>query len=291
MPPTVTVAIPLHGSRRWVDDVVANVRALPPSVTEIVLSDRTCVDDAADVLSDLLADDRRVTVVAEPTNLGWEDHFQLLVEEAQGDLFMWMPHDDAFPSSWVPTLAGALEAHPEAWLAFGAIDCVEEDGVTPAGAWPPAKPGVIQGWEAVRMMLHGEMGVPFRGVFRRKQVLDASVRLSPSADFHGVDMLWVFTVALESALVHDPSTVTTKRFYPTSACATWGAEQPGAHELETLARLRSHGPRGAMGAAMRARTRLSWVKARLRPLLGPAWRKLRRTVGGRDAQRLPPPLR
>jgi hypothetical protein len=291
MAPTVTVAIPLHASAPWVDNVVENVRALPPSVTEIVVSDRTCVDDAASRLQALIADDPRVTVVADPVGLGWEDHFQLLLDEAAGELFTWMPHDDVFESSWVPTLVAALEANPEAWLAWGRIECVERDGVTPAGAWPDPRSGLIQGWDALRMMLHGEIGQPFRGVFRRQEVLDAGVRLRASDGFHGVDQLWVLAVALESALVHDPGTVTVKRFYPTSACATWGAERPGAHEQEALAVLREHGPGGLVGLAMRWRTRLAWLKGRLRPWLGPAWRRLRRAVRGRDAQELPPPLR
>jgi hypothetical protein len=117
------------------------------------------------------------------------------------------------------------------------------------------------------------------------------VRLQPADGFHGVDQLWVLAVALESALVHDPGPVTVKRFYPTSACATWGAEQPGAHERETLALLRERGPRGLLGLAMRGRTRVAWVKGRLRPWAGPAWRRLRRAARGRDAEALPPPLR
>lgn len=281
-PATVTVAVPLHRSARWVEPVVDNVRALPPDVTEVVVSDRTCVDDAAAVLRERLADDPRVHVVAEPRGIGWEDHYQLLAEEAAGELFMWMPHDDRFDASWTSTLAAALEARPEAWLAFGHVACVEVDGVTPSGDWPHPPPGVVAGWGALRMVLQGEMGMPFRGLWRREAVLDAGVRLAPRPDFHGVDVLWVFEVALRSALVYDERTETHKRFYPDSTFASWPAEQPGAHEEEVLALLHRFGPGGVEGAAMRAVTRAARLRGRLRPHLGPAYRRAK-ALAGRDS--------
>lgn len=274
-PPTVTVAVPLHRSAPWVDTVLQNVRNLPDEVTEIVLSDRTCVDGAASRLATLLGDDPRVVVVAEETGLGWAEHFQLLLEEAHGDLFMWMPHDDHFAPSWVPTLVQALLDHPTAWLAFGHMDCVQLDGTTPAGTWPHPPPGLVQGWGVLRMMLQGEMGVPFRGLFRRREVLASDLRMAPSDRMHGVDMLWAFSLGLQSAMVYDDRTTTLKRFYATSTYASWGAERPGVHEAETLRLLREHGPGGLHGAAMRAVTRLAWVRGRLRPWLGPTWRRMK----------------
>lgn len=64
------IGVPEHGAHRSVDTgkrtYVANVRALPPLVTEVILSDRSCVDDAARQLRERLADDPRVRVLAEP---------------------------------------------------------------------------------------------------------------------------------------------------------------------------------------------------------------------------------
>jgi hypothetical protein len=274
---TITVAVPLHASSRWVDNVVHNVRALPAAVTEILVSDRTCLDDAAEQLRAQLADDRRVTVIAEPVDLGWEEHYQLLMEQATGDLLMWMPHDDVFDPSWVPTLATALETHPQAWLAFGRLEPVLVDGVTPRPGWRPRprQSGVIAGRAALQMMLQGDMGVPFRGLFRRREVLGAGLRLQPAGTFPAVDMLWVFSVALRSALVFDDRTVTRKRYYPTSTHARWQG-LPGDRQREALALLRRYGPGGLRGAAMRWPTQLDWTMIRVRRRLG----QLRRRVRG-----------
>jgi hypothetical protein len=278
MPPRITVAIPLHGSARWVDNVVHNVRALPPMVTEILISDRTCVDDAAERIRTRLSDDSRVTVRAAADGLDFFAHYSCLLEEADGDLFMWMPHDDIFDPQWVPTLAAALEAHPQAWLAFGRLHMVEADGVTPRPVpefhWTP---GVVSRWSAVRLMLRQLCGVPFRGVFHRRRVLEAGIRLE-SGRLTAADQEWVFAVSLRSALVYDARAITWKRRYSgsTSGSSAWREQQRGRPSDAALAILAQHGLPGIRGLAFRAFIRGESVRLRFR---------------SRVASSLPPPLK
>ena len=280
----VTVAIPLHRSARWIDVVTENVRRLPTQVDEILVSDQTCVDDAVDQLRTRIGTDRRVVIRAEDTGIGWQDHYQQLLEQAAGDLFMWMPHDDRFEPGWVPTLAAALDAHPGTWLSFGHMACVEADGSTSAGAWPHPPSGPITAWGVLRMQLQGEMGLAVRGLFRRREVLSAGIRVTPDPSYPPSDMPWAFAVGLEGGFVHDDRATTWKRFYPASTHARWGDPPPGAHERAALAVLRRHGPDGVTGAAMAGALRAAELRARLRPHLGPLWqRALRRPpLPGRD---------
>ena len=255
MPPTITVAIPLHGSARWVENVVSNVRALPPTVTEILISDQTCIDDAAEQLGARLADDPRVVIHAAPAGLYFAEHYQLLVESGSGELFMWMPHDDIFAPDWVPILAEALAAHPTAWLAFGQVRDVEVDGATPiTGRCFPFVPGVISGWTAVRLMVRGCAWVPFRGLFRRRDILAAGIRMTPETSVMPVDMEWSFAVALRSGLVYDDRAVTWKRWYADSThnSARWRSQRRGNAVQAAVALLHQYGPRGMTGIAMRA---------------------------------------
>jgi hypothetical protein len=255
---TITVAVPLHASARWVDNVEQNVRALPPMVTEIILSDRTCVDDAAEQLRERLVDDPRVTVMAEPAGLEWEEHHQLLLEHATGDLFMWMPHDDIFEASWIPTLARELEAHPQAWLAFGRVIPVMEDATTPHPARQPLLAGETRelvGREAARLAFKGDVWIAFRGLFHRSRVLESGIRLERAPNVPVSDHYWVLRVALRSALVFSAETSTKKRFYSGSTSPNWKTPTRGSGHRETLAVLRAYGPPGSRGFAMRMEAR------------------------------------
>lgn len=253
MTPTISVAIPLHGSHRWKGNVVANVRALPAMVTEILISDQTGLDDAAAQLREHLADDPRVTVLSAETGMGFVEHYHYLMETAKGDLFMWMPHDDLFAADWVPTLAALLEEYPKAWLAFGQLRCVEVDGVTPLWHWPhQARRGLLSRWVALRMMVFQKSGIPFRGLFRRQAVLAAGLRFDPEHTVVAVDKEWVFRVALCAPLAYDERAVVWKRVYmgSTSTTPAWKNQTRG-HEVHAAIRLlRQHGPKGVLGVSM-----------------------------------------
>ena len=58
--PVVTIAIPLHRSRAFVDVVSANIAAVQRNDVEILVSDRTGLDDALDVIARRYAHDPRV---------------------------------------------------------------------------------------------------------------------------------------------------------------------------------------------------------------------------------------
>lgn len=278
--PTVTVAIPLHGSAPWIDNVVANVRALSPMVTEIIISDMTCIDDAADKLRIMLADDLRVRIKAEAKGLGFAEHFQFLLESAKGEFFMWMPHDDIFNSDWVPVLSNALVNHPEAWLAFGQLHCVKVDGNTPLWSMIlPAKRGLISRTRSMRLMMGGYIWSPFRGLFRRQQVLTANIRMNPEDSLTAIDTEWVFCVALYGHLVYDDRAVTWKRLYEGSTHTTdeWNSQQRASLKEAAINLINKHGPHGLEGCLLKLSIHLNdWVpfiknkfKNILRKMMGP----------------------
>lgn len=254
MSTTITVAIPLHKSSMWVDNIVANVESLSPMVTEILISDQTCLDDTAEQLRVLLADNPRVIILSGPVGLGFAEHYQYVLEMATGELFMWMPHDDIFEPSWIPTLAAALEEHPEAWLAFGKLHTVEFDGVTPL--WPlilPVQPGLLSLRQAIRMMVFWTIWSPFRGLFRRKNVLDAKIRMDPVNSLTAIDIEWVFTVAVHGMLIYKNSTTTRKRIYGGSTHRTplWQEQIRGNIHKAAIRILDQHGPYGMYGGFLR----------------------------------------
>lgn len=267
MTPRVTVAIPLHASARWVDSIVENVRRLPPLVTEILISDQTCLDEAAERLRTRLADDPRVVVRAEPAGLGFAEHYQQLLNMADGEFFMWMPHDDIFEDGWVPTLYAALLEHPRAWLAFGTLHGVEADGFT---ARPTSSPrlarGMLSHWDCVRLMGLGWAALPFRGLMRRREILASCLRLMSECDVSAVDKEWTFRVALRSGLVYDERAVTRKRYYPGSTSTTreWTAMRRGSDPRAAVVLLDRHGPRGATGLALRTGARLLALRLAVR---------------------------
>jgi hypothetical protein len=125
------------------------------------------------------------------------------------------------------------------------------------------------------MALRNQMGVPYRGVVRRRAILEAGIRVERHDAVSGADVLWCLAIALQAGLVYDDRTVTHKRFHGDGATARLGGDALGAHERAVLDLLRRDGPSGATGWAMRSLTRAAWLQARLRPVYVPVYRRLR----------------
>jgi hypothetical protein len=220
----ITVAIPLHASLKWVDNIIDNVGRIPLNVERIVVSDRTCVDNAAEVLRQQFRHDKRVTVTWRDEGLSWPSHCQQLMDEDNSQYMMFMPHDDIFPQSWIPALHQMLQEHPEALLAYGRVQLVGEDGGTLAGTSSFSQlPGIeLEGLNAVNAFLRHEMWIPNRGLFLRKKVLDMGIRLdrtseTPWEGYRMWDEMWVLSMALRGSIVFDDRVVTSKRIHSQSA--------------------------------------------------------------------------
>jgi len=221
-PPTsTTVAIPMHASRPFVDVISANIAALPQDV-EIVLSDRTRVDDAIECLRERHRDDPRVRFVASSDGLGIIDHYNTLLRGAQGDFFMWMPHDDSFPSDYVPRLRAALDANPDANLAFGRVHPIDLDGAVLADMVrfyvdPPIELGTrTRAAEAIYLWHHWSIWIPYRGLMRRREVVRRRLFLRPGLQEYGHDNTWVFAMTVVAPIVYVPECVCEKRYHPDS---------------------------------------------------------------------------
>ncbi len=219
-PPLVSVAIPLYRSKEFLPIIIGNIDVIADPNVEILVSDRHGDDDALDILRDRYAHDPRVRLLTGRDRLHWVEHYNLLLREARGAYFMWMPHDDSFPAHYIPSLVAALEEDPAAVLAFGAVDAVDLRGA-PIPGWtfhPP--PFARARWagvgDSIRLLFWGS-AIPFRGVFRRECATRRGLYLrrhAPAADGD-----WTFALSLVGALRYVPECRCVKRYYPQSISA------------------------------------------------------------------------
>lgn len=240
MTPRVTVAVPLYRSRRFLPVILGNLRALAMPDAEILISDRHGDDDALEVLRQVFGSDDRVRFFEGSDRLNWVEHYNLLLGEGAGRYFMWMPHDDTFPSGYVETLVERLDACPDAVLAFGRLRAIDSEGRPFPDHFPAPARRSSQSWSihhAVELLRRGP-AVPFRGVFRR----EGAPALSGAADTIAADACWVFDRALAGRLLFEPSCESIKRVHPASAVNGFrpGISQVGRVALEMRRALDRH---------------------------------------------------
>lgn len=218
--PRVSIAIPLYRSGRFVPIILENIANLDEPRAEILISDRHGEDEAIDLLEERLHDDPRIRFLRANDRIHWADHYNELLRTARGDLFLWMPHDDSFPRGYVTRLAAALDEHADVVLAFGRIEAVDPEGV-PIPGWTFHDPPFGSRSRGVRDalgLLHWGSAIPFRGIFRRHQVVAAGLFLR--SHVRGTDGHWTFGLALRGSLLYVPDVYCVKRYYRES---TWAS--------------------------------------------------------------------
>jgi hypothetical protein len=218
----VTVAIPLHRSAPFVEVVLDNIAAIGLPDAEILVSDRTVLDDAAATIAESTRHDLRVQVVAEPLGLSWTEHHRLLLHEARGRYFLWMPHDDDFPHGHVEALVDRLETSPELIVTFGDLVWGVDPGVRLAA--PPMRFDRPR-WDAAdaaRFFTYGTIGRAYRGAFDRERVLGAGIvpRDLPD-DSAWADELFMLEVALLGRPAPVNSVVSYKRLCEGNTHVRW----------------------------------------------------------------------
>jgi glycosyltransferase involved in cell wall biosynthesis len=224
--PLVSIAIPLFRSRRFLDGIIGNIEAIDYPNLEVVISDRHCADGTIDLLAERFASDPRIRFLKATDRLTWVEHFNLLLRVSSGRYFMWMAHDDYYPSDYVAQLVSCLENRPEVVLAYGHMEPVDLDdrpiSFSPRNELPV---GAEERWSlrvALRLLLFWNIFVPCRGLFRRDLVMESKLFIRPTYKTADCDAWWLFGLALKGRFQFVPSCRCKKRFYATSTSAQWG---------------------------------------------------------------------
>jgi len=294
--PLVTVGVPLFRSRRFLDVVIENVEAIRYPNVEVIFSDRHLHDDSLEVLRRRFGSDPRFRFLGATDGLSWVGNYNLLLREARGEYAVWMPHDDSYPPGYVGELVAALEARPDAVLAFGEVEQLSADGFLPTLPFSPPPVSPDASWtfgSALRMLTLWQLWFAFRGVVRRRVVVEHDLYVRPTRRDIRADIYWVFGLALHGRLLFVPSARCTKRFYRASTGAGWRIDlRQGLDACHVLhGYLRDHAP--SRGAALLGRVVLDpWClvqsvlpSAANRRLFG-AWERLR--ARSRTSDRIEP---
>ena len=197
--PKVTIGIPVFNGETFLEDAVRSAREQTFDDLEIVISDNASTDSTAAMLDRFAADDPRIRVFRNETNLGAAPNYNRCFEEARGEYFKWLAHDDRMKPGYIAAMVEVLDRQPDAVLANAITDYIDEHGrrfavydseLFKASAEDPVD-------RFATMVLRSHSCVDFFGLCRR-DAMRGSLLHGP---FHGADRAYLAQMALRGKLV------------------------------------------------------------------------------------------
>lgn len=218
----VTVCIPAYRAEAFVDRTIRSVLAQTWPDVQVVVSVDPGNDGTARVVS--LYEARGVRVVEQPHRLGWVGNINAALALAETSHAMILPHDDEIDPTYVAACMAALEAHPDAVLAYSDLAF---------GPLNMTEPSVV-GDEVLRLETflgsHFD-AVAFRGVFDRSRAAQHRVPEFALANY-AADTLWIGRMLVQGGIVRVPRVLYRKHRLPSSVHAAWSETSP--EEMEEM---------------------------------------------------------
>lgn len=126
--PLVTVGIPVRTGGGLLERAVRSVLEQTHSNLQVVIGDNATDPVTAGRLAALALHEDRVTMLRSETPLTAIRNFSRLFEAARGKYFCWAADDDLRAPNYIATLVAALEADPDASLAFSDLALIDASG-------------------------------------------------------------------------------------------------------------------------------------------------------------------
>jgi glycosyltransferase involved in cell wall biosynthesis len=197
--PLVTIGVAVYNEERFLDAALTSLRAQDYPNLEIVISDNASTDATPEICAKHAADDDRIRLERQNTNIGAIANFRHVADVAEGTYFMWGSGHDVWSPGLVSECVALLEADAGAVLAFPTSMWIGPDDEP----WPRDV-----GWTDMRgldpvarffTVLWGSMH-PVMGVIRTHDLRACE----PFPDILGGDLVLLAELALRGGFLHAP---------------------------------------------------------------------------------------
>jgi glycosyltransferase involved in cell wall biosynthesis len=148
---SVTIGIPTYNRLRYMKEASASALAQTYPNIEVLIShnphgERDIREEIAEYCQELAGRDPRVRYQLRPRNLGQEENYQWIVDNARGDYVLLIGDDDRLLPTAIETLVSALT--PDATVVFGRRHIIDAEGQRQPRCVPPMHPNArfFSGW-------------------------------------------------------------------------------------------------------------------------------------------------
>lgn len=116
--PRVSIGMPVFNGARWLRASLDSLLGQRLEDFELIISDNASTDSSEEICREYAARDARIRYVRNPRNIGASDNYNAVFHLARGEYFKWASCNDLCQPDFVEKCVAALEADPQAVLAY-----------------------------------------------------------------------------------------------------------------------------------------------------------------------------
>lgn len=121
--------MPVYNGAQYIREALDSLLTQTFTDFELIVSDNASTDATQSICEEYACRDPRIRYVRQSENLGALANFQFVLDQAQGEFFMWAAADDKWDRDWVSSLRNALEI-AGVGAAFGKLMHIDEKSKT-----------------------------------------------------------------------------------------------------------------------------------------------------------------
>ena len=220
--PKVSIGMPVYNGERFIRQALDSLLSQTHENFELIISDNASTDTTRSICLDYAKQDRRIRFYENKENLGALKNFQIVLDLATSDYFMWAAYDDLWEVSYISTLIESMVNDESIVLSFSVFNSINENGVVTIN-YPnildiPSKSLYQRLSNYINQYERLGKANPIYGLMRRNLTQSAfySVLNLFKDDVWGADMLFVFQLLTLGDLAVAEQTLFHKRLLSTS---------------------------------------------------------------------------
>lgn len=125
----VTIALPVYNGENFIERALEAILGQTYEEFELLISDNGSTDRTREICTRYAAQDSRIRYLRAEVNRGAGWNYENARAHARGtDYFKWAAHDDVIAPTFLERCVAALDADPEAVLAFSGVAAIDANG-------------------------------------------------------------------------------------------------------------------------------------------------------------------
>jgi glycosyltransferase involved in cell wall biosynthesis len=208
--PRLSIGLPVYNGEDFLADALDALLGQTYGEFELIISDNASTDGTEEICRAYEAQDQRIRVFRQSSNLGCAPNHNFVVQHSRGELFKWASSDDLYARDLLERCVEALDADPQIVLAHSWTSMIDSLGHVTQAVHYPLATSSTSAPERFRSLLFGEAGDDDGGVIRRR-VLD---RTPLVGSYHHADRTIVAELALHGRFHQVPDWLYFRRDHP-----------------------------------------------------------------------------